>query len=526
MSFRPTFQAPTGFEAEQQPQGPIGVPGKSTLTSRLAPRPVNLTIMRDASPDVAPQAGQAPQARDANGVATGADAAVERAATSSGQPLPGPIQRRFESSLGADLSEVRVHTGPESAEAAAAVGARAYATGQDIHFAAGAYQPDDPFGMHLLAHEVAHTVQQAGGPATRQHKLEVSAPSDSAEVEADRAADAMVAGAPASVGSAAGTQRNFDDAFESWAGGGGPVGQGGGGQTSAGGPGYQLASNANERGPIKATIYFPTDGDTLSPDDHAAIDQVVARYGAEIDGGNYRIEVIGYADQRAAHGYNLDLANRRGDGVCYELGIRLRNGLPTDTFCEAVGEVPSGNSAHALAENRRVEIRLFPSEAPPPYPMPPLDPPQPKAPGWQTPPDWGTEWELYVDIAANGGGTFVGLDVARLRIVNVKTREEGAFIYTGLALGYSKNPVGAGAAGGPYPFTTSSPVALKHFPSHDTSHAQAGVSAGQGIAAEVWILTGPRKAGADVVYVNCSGTGYATPNAGVGGSMGPLREEP
>ncbi|HVV87962.1 MAG TPA: DUF922 domain-containing protein, partial [Kofleriaceae bacterium] len=57
----------------------------------------------------------------------------------------------------------------------------------------------DPFGMHLLAHEVAHTVQQSGGRAARQHKLEVSTPADAAEAEADRAADAMVAGRPAQV---------------------------------------------------------------------------------------------------------------------------------------------------------------------------------------------------------------------------------------------------------------------------------------------------------------------------------------
>jgi outer membrane protein OmpA-like peptidoglycan-associated protein len=517
MSLSPILHATPAFEAEP-PLWPGGVPGKSTLTSRLAPRTV---ILRVANPEGARPAGSGPGARDANGVAADADAAVERAATTSGQALPGAIQRRFEASLGTDLSSVRIHTGPESAAAAGAVGARAYATGQDIHFAAGAYQPDDPFGMHLLAHEVAHTVQQAGGPATRQHKLEVSAPGDRAEVEADRAADAMVAGAPASVGSAAGMQRNFDDAFESWDG-GGAEGQSGGSPTSAGGPGYQLASNANERGPIKATIYFPTDGDTLSPDDHAAIDKVAARYGAEIDGGNYRIEVVGYADQRAEHGYNLDLANRRGDGVCHELGTRLRNGLPADTFCEAVGEVPSGNSADALAHNRRVEIRLFPSEAPPPYPMPPLDPP-PKAPGWKAPPDWGTEWELYVDIAASGGGKVIGVEIAQLRFRNVRTGEEGLFDYAGISLGVSALPAGMGFVGGPYPFKTTVPVPLRVFASHDNTHVQAGVSQGVSYSSDYWILTGPRAAGADVVYLDCSGFGISTPNLGGGASMGPIR---
>src|SRR5262249_38703256 len=99
------------------------------------------------------------------------------------------------------------------ADAAAAVGARAYAVGQDIHFAAGQFAPDDPFGVHLIAHEVAHTVQQAGGPIARQHKLTVSTPGDAAEIQADRAADAIVRAEPAAIAPrAAGLRRVVDPA--------------------------------------------------------------------------------------------------------------------------------------------------------------------------------------------------------------------------------------------------------------------------------------------------------------------------
>jgi hypothetical protein len=135
------------------------------------------------------------KARDANGVAADAESAVASASSSAGFALPAPLMRKFESSLGADLSSVRVHTGADSAAAASAVGAKAYTVGQDIHFGPGHYDPSSAAGEHLLAHEVAHTVQQAGGAASaRQHKLEVSSPGDALEHEADRAADAMVAG--------------------------------------------------------------------------------------------------------------------------------------------------------------------------------------------------------------------------------------------------------------------------------------------------------------------------------------------
>jgi hypothetical protein len=147
------------------------------------------------------------QREAADEAAVGADAelAVSRAAESSGSALPGDVRLQFESGLGADLGRVRVFTGADSAQAAKAVGAKAYTTGEDIHFAAGQYQPESEAGLHLLAHEVAHTVQQAGGAAgQRQHKLEVSSSGDALEVEADRVADALVSGSPASVSSAPG----------------------------------------------------------------------------------------------------------------------------------------------------------------------------------------------------------------------------------------------------------------------------------------------------------------------------------
>src|SRR5262249_20869159 len=145
--------------------------------------------------------------RDGNGVTDGAEHAVTAAASSTGSTLPSSIQRKFESSLGADLSSVRVHTSETSAEAADAVGARAYTVGNDIHFAAGQYDPTSPHGEHLLAHEVAHTVQQRGATPMRQNKLEVSAPYDAAEHEADRAADAMVSGRMTTLSLAGGVQR-------------------------------------------------------------------------------------------------------------------------------------------------------------------------------------------------------------------------------------------------------------------------------------------------------------------------------
>jgi outer membrane protein OmpA-like peptidoglycan-associated protein len=73
-----------------------------------------------------------------------------------------------------DFSSVRVHTDAEAAQSAAALGAYAYTVGHDIVFGTGQYQPDTTRGRGLLAHELAHTVQQKGMSKKLQRRLNVT----------------------------------------------------------------------------------------------------------------------------------------------------------------------------------------------------------------------------------------------------------------------------------------------------------------------------------------------------------------
>lgn len=107
-------------------------------------------------------------------------------------PLPQAERRRLETALDADLSAVRVHAGADATSAADALDARAFAVGTDIHFGAGQYAPDTRDGRHLLAHEIAHTVQQQRGAAPST--LPVTQAGEPHETAADRFADAFVAG--------------------------------------------------------------------------------------------------------------------------------------------------------------------------------------------------------------------------------------------------------------------------------------------------------------------------------------------
>jgi Domain of unknown function (DUF4157) len=95
-----------------------------------------------------------------------------------GRPL-GAVQRAFfELRVGGDLSGVRVHTDGHAGPAAERLGARAFTIGHDIAFAPGEYRPEAGEGQRLLAHEIAHVIQQrtaAPGVLQRQPSRKLTA---------------------------------------------------------------------------------------------------------------------------------------------------------------------------------------------------------------------------------------------------------------------------------------------------------------------------------------------------------------
>jgi hypothetical protein len=80
----------------------------------------------------------------------------------AGRPLDPRTRGTMETAFGADLSSVRVHDDARAAEAAADVHAAAFTVGQDVVFGRGQYAPSTSAGRELLAHELAHTIQQRG----------------------------------------------------------------------------------------------------------------------------------------------------------------------------------------------------------------------------------------------------------------------------------------------------------------------------------------------------------------------------
>ncbi len=109
----------------------------------------NATMLQRASTDNAPVNGTPP--------------ILHEVLRSLGQPLDAKTRTFMEPRLGFDLGHVRIHTDRKAVESARAVSALAYTVGRDIVFGAGQYAPETAQGQRLLAHELAHVVQQEGG---------------------------------------------------------------------------------------------------------------------------------------------------------------------------------------------------------------------------------------------------------------------------------------------------------------------------------------------------------------------------
>lgn len=162
-----------GSPADMGRSGPSRGPGKQTLTEQLTP-PV--------------------QARPATAPSESADS------PSRAQPLRPDVRSHMEASFGADFSAVRVH----ESGLAEAMGAQAFARGNEIHMASGRHDPDSRSGRELLGHELAHVVQQSQGrvAATGQAKGTAINQDPALEAEADVAGERAARGEPAGVGPA------------------------------------------------------------------------------------------------------------------------------------------------------------------------------------------------------------------------------------------------------------------------------------------------------------------------------------
>jgi uncharacterized protein DUF4157 len=124
----------------------------------------------------------------------GGDPEAIRTQLGSGHSLDGETRGRMEKAFGVSFGGVRIHTGAQAESLSEGMNARAFTVGNNIAFGAGEYSPGTLVGDALIAHELAHTVQQGNGTSQ-----EVASRGDhgagALEEEADLAAVSAVASA-------------------------------------------------------------------------------------------------------------------------------------------------------------------------------------------------------------------------------------------------------------------------------------------------------------------------------------------
>jgi hypothetical protein len=111
------------------------------------------------------------QAKPAGQLAPDAPPTVHGVLSSGGRPLDPATRAFFEPRFGRDFSDVRVHTDGAAGESARSIIALGYTVGNDVVFAHGQYSPHSTSGRQLLAHELAHVIQQSTTPGVIRRRV-------------------------------------------------------------------------------------------------------------------------------------------------------------------------------------------------------------------------------------------------------------------------------------------------------------------------------------------------------------------
>jgi LysM repeat protein len=116
--------------------------------------------------------------KEGDDTSTASEAVASQISTtkSSGRSIDKPALSFMESRFGTDFSNVKIHTNNDAVQMNRELDAQAFTVGHDIYFNSGKYAPDSERGKHLLAHELAHTVQQGANVDKMLQKTPITDP--------------------------------------------------------------------------------------------------------------------------------------------------------------------------------------------------------------------------------------------------------------------------------------------------------------------------------------------------------------
>jgi uncharacterized protein DUF4157 len=121
------------------------------------------------------------------GAREGNPAAIQAQLT-GGAPLESGVRARMETAFGHGFSHVRVHSDARAAQLSSSLNARAFTIGTDVAFGAGEYKPGTLIGDALIAHELAHVMQQSYSASSAAPITKGAAEYNTLEEDADMSA--------------------------------------------------------------------------------------------------------------------------------------------------------------------------------------------------------------------------------------------------------------------------------------------------------------------------------------------------
>jgi outer membrane protein OmpA-like peptidoglycan-associated protein len=269
-----------------------------------------------------------------------------------------------------DFGRVRVHADDQAAESARSLGAAAYTVGQHVVFNDQRYQPLTRLGRELIAHELAHTIQQEGQNPEGHSALSLTSPADASEREAAGVAASAANGTPVAINSRqpVSVQQSPDP-------------------TSA--PHLDLAESAS---PIMAAAIgsftldgFATGKAEIPPNRRLELDSTARNIQTllkKYPGSTVR--VIGHTDAIGTEEKNQTLGQQRADAV---QGALVEDGVSPDVITtESKGESELLlKTQKPESRNRRVQVRFHPeTRLAHVLPDTSLTPPEPPSSGSKT----------------------------------------------------------------------------------------------------------------------------------------------
>jgi outer membrane protein OmpA-like peptidoglycan-associated protein len=316
---------------------------------------------------------------------------VDEVLCSTGQPLEAGTRAFMEQRFGHDFSQVRIRADSKAAYSARTVGALAYTVGRDVVFREHQYAPHWHAGRRLIAHELAHVVQQQMSGSVVQQQAAISQPDDAAELQAERVADQVVRGEP--VGYIAplsytlvqrdndlNTDKQADEPAEK------PLSRDDETQLSRTSPG-QVGGSVQP--PVISIYNFAIDSANLKIEHKAALTEV-ADLIKQTDTSKVGVIVIGHADSTGSPRVNLPLSRRRAQAVRELLASKTGRSIAAE-WAGDTQPADANDSVDGRSRNRRVDIHFRPLggarpslEPPPKTERPPAEKDQP--PPTQPPP--------------------------------------------------------------------------------------------------------------------------------------------